>query len=330
MTRRCSLCLTAAACIVAVVVGCARQESLPTAATEVILPGEEQLTPPQQAAAPVAEPAATPAVVAAPVESPTAAPAETTAAAPEVATARPAAAQPAPAAKAVTESTGSELAAFRGRVSVDGPVANFSPLKGAGDPTVQDKACVAVAIPDESVIVSADGGLADVFVFAKKLPAGVKAPPPPTEPAVLDQQACRFVPQAMVLRAGQPLLMKNSDPVAHNVRTSALGMSINQIITPNNTTGLPVTYKKAERVPVQTRCDIHAWMLAWHFPLEHPWGAVTDANGNFTIPDLPPGDWEFVIWHGKVGNIERSFKFTATAGQALTQEFSVPATKLSQ
>jgi hypothetical protein len=204
------------------------------------------------------------------------------------------------------------------------------PLKAAGDPTVQDKVCVAKAIPDDSVIIGADNGLANVFVFAKKLPAGVKAPPPPTDPAVLDQQGCRFVPQAMVFRAGQPLLMKNSDPVSHNVRTTALSMAINQIVPPNDTTGIAVTYKKPERMPVQTKCDIHAWMLAYHFPLDHPYAAVTDADGNFTIPDLPPGDWEFVVWHGRAGNIERSFKFKATAGQALTQEFVVPSAKLSQ
>jgi hypothetical protein len=68
-----------------------------------------------------------------------------------------------------------------------------------------------------------------VFVFAKKLPAGVKAPPPPTEPVVIDQQGCKFVPQAMVFRVGQPLLMKNSDPVSHNVRTKGLTTPINQI-----------------------------------------------------------------------------------------------------
>ena len=168
-----------------------------------------------------------------------------------------------PWAKAVEEAT-------KGRVKVDGAVPPLPPLKAAGDPTVQDKICVAKAIPDDSVVVGANNGLANVFVFAKKLPAGVKAPPPPTDPIVLDQQGCRFVPQAMVFRAGQPLLMKNSDSVSHNVRTTALSMAINQIVPPNDTKGIAVTYKKPERMPVQTKCDIHAWMLAWHLPLDHP------------------------------------------------------------
>jgi hypothetical protein len=330
-----------AACLaLAGLVGCARPIEPQLTATEVILPGEQKLTPPEAVAASAAEgtesestdSAAAPEQTKSSVESQVAA--TTPAAEPSAATpaAEPAAtpASGSATAPAATESTGTEFAAFKGRVKVDGSVLPLPPLKAAGDPSIKDAICVAKAIPDESVIVGADGGLANVFVFAKKLPAGVKAPPPPTDPVVLDQQGCRFVPQAMVFRAGQPLLMKNSDPVSHNVRTAAIAMSINQIVTPNNTTGIAVTYKRPEKMPVQTKCDIHAWMLAYHFPLDHPYAAVTDANGNFTIPDLPPGDWEFVIWHGRAGNIERSFKFKATAGQAMTQEFVVPSAKLSQ
>jgi hypothetical protein len=325
-----------AACLALVaLVGCARPVSTDVAATEVIMPGEQKLTPPEAVAAPASEPAESK-----PAES-AATPSETKGSAePQVAATTPAAeagaatpaAEPAvpSATPAAGESTGTEFAAFKGRVKLDGSFPALPPLKAAGDPSVQDKACVLKAIPDDSVIVSADGGLANVFVFAKKLPAGVKAPPPPTDPVVLDQKGCRFVPQALVFRAGQPLLMKNSDPVSHNVRTTAIAMAINQILTPNNTTGIDVTYKKPERMPVQTRCDIHAWMLAYHFPLDHPYAAVTDADGKFEIKDLPPGDWEFVVWHGRAGNIERSFKFKATAGQALTQDFSVPVGNLSK
>jgi hypothetical protein len=206
------------------------------------------------------------------------------------------------------------------------------PLKSAGDPTVpaQDKVCVAMAIPDDSVVVGPEGGLANVFVFAKKLPAGVKAPPPPTEPVELDQKGCRSLPQALVFRVGQPLLMKNSDPVAHNVRTASLTMPINQIVPPSNTKVIEQKYTRPERMPVQTKCDIHAWMLGWHLPLDHPYAAVTGPDGQFEIKDLPPGEWEFVIWHGRAGYLERSYKMTAKAGAAVTHDLSVPAAKLSQ
>jgi hypothetical protein len=327
-----SKCVAPALCAALLAAGCAEHEAPQRVATRVIKPGEQQLTVPSvpAAAAPAAEPA--PAASEA-----TTVQGSTDAIAPDADAEASAAAEPAaaattstPAATTSGETTGTEFAALRGRVTVTGSVSALPPLKSAGDPGVKDAICVKNSIPDESVIVSADGGLADVFVYAKKLPAGVKPPPPPTEPAVLDQQGCRFVPQAMVFRAGQPLLMKNTDPVAHNVRTAALAMPINQIITPSNTTGIPVTYKGPERMPVQTRCDIHAWMLGWHFPLDHPYAAVTGPDGSFEIKDLPAGDWEFVIWHGRAGYVERSYKFKAAAGQVVSHDVSVPAAKLSQ
>lgn len=335
MVRVCNSLTGALAAMLLAAAGCAPQATPNLIATRVIRPGDQHLTQPVKPQLPAASEA--PAAAAAATETPavastaaaSASPAAATPAAEPAAASASAAAAPTTAA-ATTESTGTEFAGFKGRVTVAGTAPSLPLLKAAGDPMVQDKVCVAAAIPDESLVVGPNGELANVFVFAKRLPAGVTAPPPPSEPVELDQKGCRFVPQAMVFRAGQPLLMKNSDPVSHNVRTSAIAMSINQIVPPNNTTGIAVTYKKPERMPVQTKCDIHAWMLAWHLPLDHPYAAVTGPDGQFEIKDLPAGEWEFVIWHGRTGYIERAFKVSAKAGQAVTHDFSVPAAKLSQ
>jgi hypothetical protein len=187
---------------------------------------------------------------------------------------------------------------------------------------------VAQAIPDDSVH-SESGGLGDVFVYAKRLPDGVKAPPVPTEPAVMDQMGCRFIPQAFVFRVDQTLQLKNSDAVPHNVRTAGRSMQINQIIKPNDAMGIPVKYGRAEALPVQTKCDIHAWMLSYHLPLAHPYAAVTATNGTFEIRELPPGDWEFTVWHGKAGYVARDVAVQAAAGQVIEKEFQVDASKLN-
>jgi hypothetical protein len=320
--------LVLAICAIA---GCARNDADDDAqATRVILPGEQQLTIPEVPEAPAESTAALPPGEADPASTSVAA---TTPAAGDTPATTPATATPSsqPAAAATQgESTGTNMAAFRGRITVAGTPPTLSPLVAKDDPKVKDAVCVAQAVPDESVIVGDGGGLANVFVYAKKVPSGVEVPPVPTEPVVIDQVACRFVPQAMVFRVGQPLLMKNSDPVSHNVRTAGFTQQINQIISPNDQTGIPVSYSRPERVPVQTKCDIHAWMLAYHFPLDHPYAAVTGPDGSFEIKDLPPGDWEFVVWHGKAGNIEKSVKFKAAAGQVVAQDFSVPAADLSR
>ena len=49
---------------------------------------------------------------------------------------------------------------------------------------------------------------------------------------------------------------------------------------------------------VTVRCNIHAWMLAYAFVLDHPFAAVTDENGEFHIPSAPLGkELRIVAWH---------------------------------
>ena len=109
----------------------------------------------------------------------------------------------------------------------------------------------------------------------------------------------------------------SSDAVPHNLHTNPLKNSpVNQIIAPNDKTGLDLTYEEGEPVPVKVVCDIHPWMIAWHFPLEHPYGAVTDENGSFTIENLPPGEHEFRVWQEKAGYLEKKLTVTVKAGES--------------
>jgi len=43
--------------------------------------------------------------------------------------------------------------------------------------------------------------------------------------------------------------------------------------------------------------------------------AVTDARGEFTIRDVPPGIHQFIIWHERPGYLEKRIAVTVTAGQ---------------
>ncbi|MCA9066870.1 MAG: hypothetical protein KDA96_27575, partial [Planctomycetaceae bacterium] len=75
----------------------------------------------------------------------------------------------------------------------------------------------------------------------------------------------------------------------------------------------------------------HTWMLAWQLPLDHPFAAVTDENGNFEIPNLPAGTHKFIVWHEGAdgGFVHRDFTVTISAGGDTTAEIEYPASKLS-
>src|SRR5687767_8578119 len=65
------------------------------------------------------------------------------------------------------------------------------------------------------VKVGTQNGLADVVVHVKGVAAA--GGPPPTEPVMLDQKNCLYDPAVLALRVGQPLVIRNSDGVLHNV-----------------------------------------------------------------------------------------------------------------
>ena len=52
---------------------------------------------------------------------------------------------------------------------------------------------------------------------------------------------------------------------------------------------------------VPFKCDVHGWMNAYVGVLEHPYFAVTDKDGKFTLKGLPPGTYTIEAWHEKLG-----------------------------
>jgi hypothetical protein len=76
---------------------------------------------------------------------------------------------------------------------------------------------------------------------------------------------------------------------------------------------------KDERLPTYYRCDQAPWADGWIIVRNNPYMAVTDEQGTFTIPNLPPGEWEFRAWHERRGFITHwpkgLFKQTIAVGK---------------
>lgn len=54
--------------------------------------------------------------------------------------------------------------------------------------------------------------------------------------------------------------------------------------------------------------------------LEHPFFAVTDKDGNFTIEGVPPGEYTVEVWQEKLG--AQTAKVKVDAGAAAKQDFT--------
>jgi plastocyanin len=162
---------------------------------------------------------------------------------------------------------------------------------------------------EETLIVGKGGELANVVVSLKNPPAGGKAP---AEPAVLDQKGCRYEPHVLPMMVGQRVLVKNSDPFLHNVHGLPEENSGFNFGQNNVDPGKAINPMKAAEI-FRVKCDVHPWMSAWFAVFDHPYFAVTDASGKFTLKGVPDGEHEVLLWHEKLGESEA--KVTVKGGK---------------
>ena len=88
------------------------------------------------------------------------------------------------------------------------------------------------------------------------------------------------------------------------------------------------TFAKSEPDPFYIKCDVHPWMKSWVLVSDHPYFAVTDKDGNFSIDDIPAGTYEVVCWQEKFG--KRTLTAEVTIGEGSTKKdfvFSRPKKK---
>ena len=149
------------------------------------------------------------------------------------------------------------------------------------------------------VNVGAQNGLSDVVVQIKGVPAQASKAVP-TEPAVLDQSGCLSRPEVVALRVGQPLSVRNSDNVLHNVHVMAKVNQAFNLGQPSAGLQSRRTFRAAE-ADIPVRCDIHDWMQAHIAVFDHSFFAVTGPDGSFSIDGLPAGEYELEARHPTLG-----------------------------
>ena len=147
-------------------------------------------------------------------------------------------------------------------------------------------------------IVIDGGGLANVFVYVKSGLTG--SYPAPAEKAMLNQQGCQYSPHVSGIMVGQTLVIKNSDPTLHNVHALPKKNEEFNQGQPFQDMELEKTFDQAE-VMVPFKCDVHPWMSSYMGVMDHPFFAVTGADGAFSIDGLPAGDYVIEAWHEDLG-----------------------------
>lgn len=154
-------------------------------------------------------------------------------------------------------------------------------------------------------VTGPNGELADVFVH---LTAGLegKSFQPSAEPAVIDQKGCEYIPYVFGVQTGQKILVKNSDPVLHNVHATptVAGNPEKNLAQPPGGKDLEFVFNNPE-VFLRFKCDVHPWMFSYAGVVPHPFFATTGEDGTFKIKNVPPGKYKIEAYHRKAGKIEK-------------------------
>lgn len=222
-----------------------------------------------------------------------------------------------------------------GKFVYDGDVPEPKLLHAKGANVKDGAVCAAQAVYKDDLVVDPDSkGIANVFIFLYRAPKDIHPEAANPEPKVyFDQENCVFSPHALVVQAGQTVEVLNSDPIAHNTHTYPLrNAAQNILIAPESGKGDGVDIETSTReiLPHKVQCDYHPWMLAYWLVLDHPYAAASDAEGNFTIKNLPVGDHEFRVWHERAGWVEKKYKVSVKAGDNKLEPFVIAASKLEE
>ncbi|MEQ8838432.1 MAG: hypothetical protein RID07_16630, partial [Lacipirellulaceae bacterium] len=207
---------------------------------------------------------------------------------------------------------GTGWATLKGRFTFEGT----PPEMPAYNVTSDQGTCAAGgAPPQETLIVGNDGGLKNVVIFLRKTSRVHESAEAPAEPLVFDQKKCVFLTHVFTIPVGQPMEIKNSDPVGHNTKIDGKN-SFNRTIPAGES--VTFTPKKSEAKPTGVACSIHPWMNAYMLPHDNGYAAVTLEDGTFEIQNLPAGETlEFQVWHERSAGSNQGLVVTSDQAKEL-------------
>ena len=120
----------------------------------------------------------------------------------------------------------------------------------------------------------------------------------------LNQKQCQYEPHVIAIPVNSELKIHTSDPINHNIHTYSFENDpINIMFLPGQDA---YSQEMEEAEIIKVECDLHNWMRAWIVVTPNAYSTVSDSDGSFEIPDVPPGKYELTAWHETLGSMTKS------------------------
>jgi hypothetical protein len=192
-----------------------------------------------------------------------------------------------PYAVANTASAGS----VTGNVSLRSAISPLAPI-----PTGANSALCGAEIADESVVQQA-GGVGNVVVWLDGIRSGKR--PPLERRLELENDHCKLGPRVQAAMSGSAVNVIGHDDIRQHLRFVAAGDEAPRaaILLGGGEQVIPTELPFLTPGLVVVSDVDHAWPRAYLAVFDHPYYAVTDANGAFTIDGVPPGRYTLHAWH---------------------------------
>ena len=131
---------------------------------------------------------------------------------------------------------------------------------------------------------------------------------------LIDQRDCRFHPWIRVYRNGADIIVRSSDPVAHNMHFRELVGKVKKTIfnVSQRNKGDILKKVRAKRSKfLRINCEPHNFMFSWGLAADNPYAVELNRDGTYEIADIPAGTYKLIVWHPILGLKKANVKVLA-------------------
>jgi plastocyanin len=118
-----------------------------------------------------------------------------------------------------------------------------------------------------------------------------------TRTAIMDQRQKQFVPNIVVIQTGTGVDFPNSDQIEHQVYSFSQAKTFQLSLYAGHKYP-PIVFDRAGLVVVG--CNIHDQMIGYIYVTDSPFFGRSDEAGQWTVHDLPPGNYRITAWHPRM------------------------------
>jgi plastocyanin len=233
--------------------------------------------------------------------------------------------------------SGYQVATVTNGGSIKGIVKATAPTTATSIEVQKDQDACGMSHPNPGAVLGS-AGVSGAIVYLERVASGKAFAAAPE--ATLRQKGCEYLPHLQIIHRGAKIILTNEDAALHNSNFKLLGISE---LNPAQPKGAPPREVDLPKDGLYTvNCDVHAWMRGFIMVVDHPYYAITDKDGAYSLADIPPGTYTLKMWRDNwqvdqpkdaLGHIttyswgsdfQKQQSVTIAAGAAQTVDFTIP------